>query len=119
MSNKSKFISWSKLLKRWEIEDFELLEYFKEGLQPYLKLGKEGQLVYCPYEHHLYFVKLKLYENTNKVLNELEELDDLEKKAEKTKSKPFYVKRFPFILHSYLYDHNNFQLLFDFYFFLL
>lgn len=37
--------SWTDLLHRWNKKDFELLEYLKQGLQPY---SKYGEPVYCP-----------------------------------------------------------------------
>ena len=43
------YISSSELVTRWEIEPFELLDFFKSGLQPYSKLGVT---INCPKIYH-------------------------------------------------------------------
>lgn len=44
-----KWISLKKLLTRWEIEIFELLDHLQRGLQPYTKYGFP---IDCPESHH-------------------------------------------------------------------
>lgn len=45
------WITFHELLNRWEIEKFEVLEYFKKGLQPYTK--DSGKPLDCPAFCHL------------------------------------------------------------------
>lgn len=45
----SKYISFSDLLARWGIRDFEVLDYLKKGLQPY---SEYGQPLSCSISHH-------------------------------------------------------------------
>ena len=103
----SKRFSWQDLLKQWDVKDFELLEYIKEGLQPYLKPGKEP--IYCPYEYHLYKQKNDyFYEKISVPLIGLNKLDILEKAVEKAKPELCYAKSFfPLIIKDYLFKQHN------------
>jgi hypothetical protein len=58
MSNR---IAWNKALERWELTDRELIDYMRQGLQPYSK--NTGYLYDCPQEFHIgYHIKMRISE---------------------------------------------------------
>lgn len=80
----SDWISWEKLLKRWDIRESELLEYLKKGLQPYSDY--DFRPISCPNSCHEYFQHFDNYAEISKRISILKSRIDNDEKAEGLKS---------------------------------
>jgi len=66
----SNWISFQELLNRWDIEKFEIVEYFKKGLQPYTK--DSGKPLDCPPFCHLGPIDERAIKTGSEILSEAE-----------------------------------------------
>ncbi|MGV7224464.1 MAG: hypothetical protein ACQ9MH_23480 [Nitrospinales bacterium] len=71
----SNWVSWDELLNQG-IKSFEILEYLKEGLQPYSRPDKP---IYCPYPYHRYTSLYNKHSRLNNLIIALEGVDSPEK----------------------------------------
>jgi hypothetical protein len=63
-----KWISFSDLLKRWGIKQFELLDYLKDELQPYSEIS--GRPIECPQFCHAGYIKKSIIKSGLEVLSD-------------------------------------------------
>ena len=72
-----KWFSWQDLIDRWNIKEFEFLNYFKEGLQLYHP--GSGLAIYCPNLYHALSIKKRRLSRLEENLIGTEKLDVIEK----------------------------------------
>jgi hypothetical protein len=78
----SNWISWQELLGKWKIKGFELLNFLKQGLQPY---SKYGTAIPCPKGHHLILTKSQELEQIKNKIDMLRIIEQVEKDANESR----------------------------------